>query len=313
MSFSNEVRNELAHIIPGKACCQQAELAALLALRGEIIAKEDGKRYLQVEAENAASARKVYRLLKEFCKLQPAVRIVQRKRFKQTRFYLAESLLTDADMQFLQAAGLIDLEGNLHREADWKMLGKNCCKRAYLRGVFMCKGFINRPEGNYHFEIVLNDSNMAQDIKKILAKLKLEARIGERKNNLIVYIKDSEKIVDFLRLVEASKALLDFENVRIIKSMRNQVNRQVNCETANLGKTIDASVRQVELIENLIEKVGINKIPRQFKELAVLRIDHPDSTLKELGLMMTPPLTKSGVAYRMRKMERFAEETLGQE
>lgn len=313
MSFSNDVRNELAHIMPNKACCQKAELVALLALRGGIISKEDGNKYLQVEAENAASARKVYRLLKENCQLQPAVRIVQRKRFKQTRFYLAESRLTDQDEQLLQTMGLLDAKGEIRPEADWSILSKNCCKRAYLRSVFMCKGFINRPEGNYHLEIVLNDSNMAQDIKKILAKLKLEARIGERKNNLIVYLKDSEKIVDFLRLIEASKALLNFENVRIIKSMRNQVNRQVNCETANLGKTIDASVRQVELIENLIEKVGIHKIPQQFRELATLRIDHPDSTLKELGLMMTPPLTKSGVAYRMRKMERFAEETLAPE
>jgi len=313
MSFSNGVRNELAHIMPNKTCCQRAELAALLALRGEIIYKEDGTRNLLVEAENAASARKVYRLLKEFCQLQPGVRIVQRKRFKQTRFYLAESQLTDNDIKLMEEMGLIDSKGNIRRDVDWKMLGKNCCKRAYLRGVFMCKGFINRPEGNYHLEMVLNDSSMANDIKKILTKLKIEARIGERKNNLIVYIKESEKIVDFLRVIEASKALLNFENVRIIKSMRNQVNRQVNCETANLGKTIDASVRQVELIESLIEKLGINRIPKQFRELAILRIDHPDSTLKELGLMMTPSLTKSGVAYRMRKMEIYAEETLNKD
>lgn len=310
MSFSNEVRNELARIIPNKSCCQKAELAALLALRGEIIYKEDGSRNLLVEADNAASARKVYRLLKDNCKLQPNVRIVQRKRFKQTRFYLAQSQLNDSDIKMMEEMGLIDSEGNIRREVDWKMMGRSCCKRAYLRAVFMCKGFINRPEGNYHLEIVLNDNSMAHDIKKILAKLRVEARIGERKNNLIVYIKDSEKIVDFLRVIEASKALLDFENVRIIKSMRNQVNRQVNCETANLGKTIEASVRQVELIESLIARLGINRIPKQFRELAVLRIDHPDSTLKELGLLMTPPLTKSGVAYRMRKMERYAEEMM---
>jgi len=313
MSFSNDVRNELARIIPAKSCCQRAELAALLALRGQIINKEDGSRNLLVETDNAASARKVYRLLKNNCQLQPNVRIVQRKRFKQTRFYLAQSPLNDNDMQVLTELGLIDGEGNIRREVDWKMIGKICCKRAYLRGVFMCKGFINRPEGNYHLEIVLNDNSMAHDIKKILTKLKVEARIGERKNNLIVYIKDSEKIVDFLRVIEASKALLDFENVRIIKSMRNQVNRQVNCETANLSKTIDASVRQIELIENLIARMGIDKIPKQFRELAVLRIDHPDSTLRELGLMMTPPLTKSGVAYRMRKMELYAEETLSKD
>jgi len=313
MSFSNEVRNELAHIIPGKTCCQRAELAALLALRGDIMENEVGSQVLQVEAETAASARKVYRLLKDRCQLKPNVRMEERKRFKQTRFYVAEAQVDDKDLQLMEEMGLLGSGGMIKRDVDWTLLGKNCCKRAYLRGIFMCKGFINRPEGNYHLEIVLNDTRMAQDMKKILSKLDVEARIGERKNNLIVYIKDSEKIVDFLRVVEASKSLLDFENVRIIKSMRNQVNRQVNCETANLGKTIDASVRQVELIENLIEKLGINKIPHQFRDLAILRINHPDSTLKELGTMMNPPLTKSGVAYRMRKLETFAEETLYQE
>ncbi|HEX3010541.1 MAG TPA: DNA-binding protein WhiA, partial [Syntrophomonadaceae bacterium] len=168
MSFSNEVRNELARIIPNKPCCQRAELAALLSLRGIIIVKDDGSRYLQVESENAASARKVYRLLKDICQLQSSVRIVQRKRFKQTRFYLAESQLNDSDLLRMAEMGFIDSEGNIRQAADWRLLGKSCCKRSYLRGVFMCKGFINRPEGNYHLEIVLNDSRMANDIKKIL-------------------------------------------------------------------------------------------------------------------------------------------------
>lgn len=310
MSFANEVRSELAHIIPEKTCCQISELAAWLALRGDMVEKDNGRWALQVEADNAGAARKVYRLLKDCCELKPTVVVKERKRFRQTRFYIVETVLNEREINYLQNLGLLNTSEDIKREVDWMLVGKNCCKRAYLRGVFMCKGFINRPEGNYHLEIVLNDTRMAQDIKKMLARLDVEARIGERKNNLIVYIKDSEEIGDFLRVVEASNSLLNFENVRIIKSMRNQVNRQVNCETANLGKTIDASVRQVELIEGLIAKQGMAQIPPQLKELAMLRIDHPHSTLKELGLMMNPPLTKSGVAYRMRKLEEFAEETL---
>ncbi|MPN40483.1 putative sporulation transcription regulator WhiA [bioreactor metagenome] len=139
-----------------------------------------------------------------------------------------------------------------------------------------------------------------------MRKLSLEARISERKNSLLLYIKESEKIVDFLRLVEASKALLDFENVRIVKSMRNQVNRQVNCETANLAKTVDASVRQVEMIEKLLDKIGVKGLPPNLRDLAMLRLDYPDSTFKEMGVMLDPPLTKSGVAYRMKKLEGFA-------
>ncbi len=310
MSFSNEVRDESARIIPEKKCCKRAELAALIAMRGDTIANEDGTCTLQLESENAVAARKAYRLLKDICGLQASSSVVQRKRFKQKRFYLSQVKLEREDLQFLQELGLIDREGKAVKYLDTKITAKNCCKRAYLRGLFICKGFVNRPEANYHLEMVFNDTRMAKDVKKLTGKLDLETGIGERKNNLIVYIKDSEKIVDFLRLIGTSKSLLEFENVRIIKSMRNQVNRQVNCETANLGKTIDASVRQVELIEALIARLGIGKIPLQLRELALLRIDHPDSTLKELGALMNPPLTKSGVAYRMRKLEIFAEENL---
>jgi len=310
VSFSNEVRDEAARIIPEKACCQRAELAALIAMRAETTLNEDGSCNLQLESENAVSARKVYRLLKEVCGLQASASVVERKRFKQKRFYLSQVTLQKADLERLQELGLIDQDGNVVKYLDTKITSRNCCKRAYLRGIFMCKGFVNRPEANYHLEMVFNDIRMAKDIKKLTGKLDIESGISERKNNLIVYIKDSEKIVDYLRLIGTSNALLEFENVRIIKSMRNQVNRQVNCETANLGKTIDASVRQVELIEALIAKLGVNKIPVQLRELALLRIDHPDSTLKELGTLMDPPLTKSGVAYRMRKLEIFAEENL---
>jgi DNA-binding protein WhiA len=208
----------------------------------------------------------------------------------------------------LQELGLND--GSIRKQVNWSLISKSCCKRAYLRGIFIARGFINRPEGNYHLEIVLNDSRLVSDVQKIMQKLEIQARVSERKNTLLIYVKESEKIVDFLRIVEASKALLDFENVRIVKSMRNQVNRQVNCETANLAKTVDASVRQVEIIERLLQKIGVKGLPPNLRELAVLRIDHPDSTFKEMGIMLNPPLTKSGVAYRMKKLESFAESIL---
>lgn len=312
MSFSNEVRNELAHIIPEKDCCQKAELAAFLSLRAEISSNEDDSVHLITVVENAPAARKIYKLLKKVYDLPSSVRVGTHKRFKKNRYYVVDTRLGKKDLWILQDMGLVDENLQIKRKLSSSLISKSCCKRAYLRAVFVSKGFINRPEGNYHLELVLNDSQQAISVQKILSRLGVEARLSERKSNIIVYIKESEKIVDFLRIVGASKALLDFENVRIIKSMRNQVNRQVNCETANLAKTIDASVRQIELIKKLITKIGINRIPSQYKELAMLRIDYPDSTLKELGSMMNPPLTKSGVAYRMRKLESFAEEILAE-
>lgn len=309
MSFSNDVRNELARLIPEKICCQKAELSALLMLRADLVPDQNGNLCLTTTVENATPARKIYRLLKEAYGLSSTVRVQEKKRFKKSRLYVVETPLNetngDAWMQELGLNGKV-----LKRQANWALISKNCCKRAYLRGIFIARGFINRPEGNYHLEIVLNDSRLVSDVLKIMRKLEVQARVSERKNSLLIYIKESEKIVDFLRIVEASKALLDFENVRIVKSMRNQVNRQVNCETANLAKTVDASVRQVEIIERVLHKIGVKGLPANLRELAILRIDHPDSTFKEMGIMLNPPLTKSGVAYRMKKLESFAEAIL---
>jgi len=305
MSFSNDVRNELARIIPEKTCCQKAELSALLMLRANVGQDQNGERCLITTVENATPARKIYRLLKETYGLSSTVRVQEKRRFKKSRLYVVETPLDKSNGD----GWLQDLEltsKSLKGQVNWPLISKNCCKRAYLRGIFIARGFINRPEGNYHLEIVLNDSRLVSDVQKIMRKLDIEARVSERKNSLLLYIKESEKIVDFLRIVEASKALLDFENVRIVKSMRNQVNRQVNCETANLAKTVDASVRQVEMIERLLHKIGVKGLPPNLRELAILRIDHPDNTLKEMGIMLNPPLTKSGVAYRMKKLESFA-------
>jgi len=305
MSFSNDVRNELARLIPEKICCQKAELSALLMLRADLITAQNGDLFLTTTVENATPARKIYRLLKEAYGLSSTVRIQEKKRFKKSRLYVVETPIKSIGDAWLQELGLNDK--GLKRQVNWALISKNCCKRAYLRGIFIARGFINRPEGNYHLEIVLNDSRLVSDVLKIMQKLDVQARVSERKSSLLIYIKESEKIVDFLRIVKASKALLDFENVRIVKSMRNQVNRQVNCETANLAKTVDASVRQVEIIERLLHKIGVKALPANLRELAILRIDHPDSTFKEMGNMLNPPLTKSGVAYRMKKLESFAE------
>lgn len=307
MSYSNEVKNELARIIPERECCRKAEMAALFAASGSIC--RDPATSARIVTENAAIARKVFKTFKRTYHIQPLVRVTNRRHFNKTRVYIVETPLTPDRTDLLQGLGLDD-RNLLTKKVPWSLLGKTCCRRAYLRGLFLGSGFINRPGADYHLELIVDEPQLAEDIEKILARLNIGARTTERKKNLVVYIKDSETIVDFLRLVGASTALLDFENVRIIKSVRNNVNRQVNCETANLIKTVDASLRQVELIKKLIKNGGMEQIPARYKELAILRIDYPDCTLKELGAMMNPPLSKSGVAYRMRKLEDLVEEVI---
>ncbi len=306
MSFSSEVRNEAARLIPDKDCCRKAELAAILLFSGSMVETESGY-ILKITGENAAIARKAYQYLKEIGRWAASVESEPRKRFRKTRAYEVSVPVQASDYDLLQEMGFYPVA---KRQVPWTLLGKNCCRRAFIRGLFLSRGFISRPEGNYHLELVLNDSRLAADTLKILNKVKLEARQVERKNHLVIYIKDSETISDLLRLIGANKALLDFENVRILKSMRNAVNRQVNCETANLAKTIDAAVRQVELMEGLMNSQKWNQLSPQLKELARLRLQYPEYTLKELGDLLSPALSKSGVAYRMRRLEKAAEELL---
>lgn len=309
MSFSNEVRNEAARYMPDKPCCRRSELAALLLFAGQVDKTADGQ-LLKITVENAATARKIYQYVKELSPWPATVESEQKNRFRKSRAYDVVIEPKESDKEVLEEMGLF--YPAVRRHVPWNLLSKSCCRRSFIRGLFLTRGFINRPEGNYHLELVLGDTRLAVEVQKLLQKMGIKAGRIERKNHLVIYLKDSEKIADFLRLIGASKALLDFENARILKSMRNTVNRQVNCETANLVKTIDASVRQVELMDKLIQSQRWEMLGPQLKELAMVRLKFPDSTLKELGEMLNPPLSKSGAAYRMRKLEQTAEELLDQ-
>ncbi len=307
MSFSNQVKEELAREIPDKTCCRRAELAALVHVNGRVGKADAEQLELVVQAEQAGIARKIFTLIKLVYGLQTTVEAKTRRRFKKTRIYKVHAIINKRDIDLWQRMQSLSAAGNKKRRLDTALIRRNCCKRSYLRGIFLSRGFINRPESEYHLEIVLQDLPLAKEIQKLLSKFNLFSRIVERKRNLVLYIKEGEQLVDFLRVVGAHKALLDFENVRIVKSMRNSINRQVNCETANLAKTVDASVRQIELINRLVELKGWEFFPAQLRDLARLRIEYPDKSLKELGDLLDPPLSKSGAAYRMRKLEQWAE------
>lgn len=310
MSFSNQVKEELAREIPDKACCRRAELAALVHVNGHIAKSDAEQLELVVQAEQAGTARKIYTLVKSVYGLQTSVQAENRRRFKKTRIYEVHAIINKRDIDLWQRMQSLNAASSKRKRLEAALIRRSCCKRSYLRGIFLSRGFINRPEGEYHLEIILHELPLAKEIQRLLSKFNLSSRIVERKKNLVLYIKEGEQIVDFLRVVGAHKALLDFENVRILKSMRNTINRQVNCETANLAKTVDASVRQIELINRLVELKGWEFFPAQLRDLARVRIEYPDKSLKELGDLLDPPLSKSGTAYRMRKLEQWAEEII---
>lgn len=203
--------------------------------------------------------------------------------------------------------GLLDQEGEVLAGIAPDLIQKKCDKIAYLRGAFLAGGSINNPEGTYHLEIITNDSQHAEALTDLMNYFQLGAKISLRKNWYVVYIKESENIVDFLGFIGAHRALLEFENVRVLKDVRNKVNRLVNCETANLTKTVMAAIRQKENIELIASTIGLQALPLPLREIAQLRLEYPDASLKELGEMLTPKVGKSGVNHRMRKIDELAE------
>ena len=306
MSFSATTKNELARVHSRTDCCRLAELAAIIRMDGRVSYGKKGDQdeaLLRITTENAAVARKVLSLLKDLAGIRGEALVQRNARLRKNNLYLLQISAQPGIKELLTKLGMEEEGDRLPQH----LLRKECCRRAYLRGVFLGGGSVNNPEGAYHLELNCEDQELAAEVCSLMRKMSMSAKYSERKSRFIVYLKGSEEIVRFLNIVGAHEALLNFENSRIFKDMRNKVNRLVNCETANLHKTVNASVRQLENIKLIKEEFGLDKLPASLREIAELRINHPDSCLKELGNLMEPPLSKSGINHRMRKIEEMAE------
>ena len=260
MSFSSEVKAELAKQIDSKRHCQLAELAAI-----ETFA-----------ADHTHLAEK--------------------------RRILAKKLFGDIPAEQLQQ----QIDRTLHAQRE-QLLSSNCCKRAFLRGAFLASGSISDPQKSYHFEIVCQEEAQARLLQQLYRTFELDAKVVQRKKYYIVYLKEGAQIVDALNVMGAYVALMNLENVRIFKEMRGSVNRIVNCETANINKVVGAACRQVEDIHYIQSKMGLDELPPALREMALIRLEYPDSSLKELGELCDPPVGKSGVNHRLRKLGELAE------
>ncbi|OPY55738.1 MAG: Sporulation transcription regulator WhiA [Pelotomaculum sp. PtaU1.Bin035] len=307
MSFSAVTKNELARIIGQRSCCRLAELAALIRMDGSIQVIGSQLVTMNIITENAAVARKIFSMLKELFSLKAEVLVQRKTRLRKNNSYLVRIPPQPGVNGLLDQLGVIDQNGRLKDGVREELLKKECCRRAYLRGVFLGGGSVNSPEGNYHLEVITDNEKYARYIGRLMKKFRLPAKVSERKNWHVIYLKDSEQIVGFLNIIGAHTALLNFENARIYKDMRNQVNRLVNCETANLNKTVNASVRQLENIKLVRDTIGFDQMPASLREAAELRVKYPDASLKELGDIMQPRLGKSGINHRLRKLEEIAE------
>lgn len=298
MSFAGKVKEELLGQIGKAKHCQLAELAALFAICGQIIMEENGTYQIKFATENLTVAKKCYMLVKRVFHIVPDISVSGNHQY-------ALYLLGDQEaMAFMKA---IRVEEGALLVAD-PLLERSCCKRAFLRGLFLTSGSVTDPNSGYHLELVAGNLGRATRIQEIVSVFGLEAKIVERKRNYIVYMKEGEAIVDFLNVIGAHMALMEFENVRILKEMRNSINRQVNCETANIKKTVSAASRQTADIHYIHDTIGFGNLSENLSQIARLRLEHPDVTLKELGQMLEPPIGKSGVNHRLRKLSEIAED-----
>lgn len=309
MSFSGNVKEELSEHWSSARHCQIAELAAILGLCGSIIINSRNEYRVKVHTENKAVARKVFTLIKKTFNIESDISIRRNIQKQSVSYSVVVKQHQDA-LRVLQAVKLIDehLDGFEEvRIVNPIVVQQTCCKRAFIRGAFLAAGSMSDPKKAYHFEIVCAAESMAEQIRELMSSFSMDAKIVQRKKSYVVYLKEGSQIVDILNIMEAHVSLMELENVRILKEMRNTVNRKVNCETANLNKTVLAAVKQLEDITYLRDTIGLEKLSEGLEEVALARLSHPDASLKELGALLSPPVGKSGVNHRLRKLGDLAE------
>ena len=309
MSFSGMVKEELSRQIGLARHCKMAELAAILCSCGKMECFS-GDTKLKIQTENEAVARKCFTLLQKTFNIETEIAIRESRQMKKGNVYYVEIADPGQVETVLQGTKLSVNEGDgetLYTE-NALLTQQSCCKRAFIRGAFLASGSISDPEKGYHFEIVTQDERKAAHLQEIICSFQIDAKIVLRKKSYVVYVKEGAQIVDMLAVMEANVALMDLENIRILKEMRNSVNRKVNCETANINKTVNAAVKQMEDIKLVRQKIGFEQLNEGLAQVAELRMQYPEATLKELGMMLSPQVGKSGVNHRLRKLSAMADE-----
>lgn len=279
MSFSTEVKEELERTVPGSRHCQLAELAAIICFGCRLSEDAEGKKEIILHSENQMVVRKYFTLLKKTFIIGTGTE----KIFQAVKIYSDDNQVNPV------------------------LLKNSCCRRAYLRGAFLCVGSMSDPQKSYHLEFVCEWEEQALQIQEILKSFELDVKIVRRKKYYVVYLKEGSGIVDLLNIIGAHVSLMNMENLRIEKEMRNSINRQVNCEAANITKTVNAASKQIEDILYLQKHYGLSNLPENLQEMAQVRLAHPESSLQELGNCLNPPVGKSGVNHRLRRLSEIAE------
>ena len=311
MSFSSKVKEELSKECNSPRHCCIAETAAIISMCGKVIFDEKDHVRIEIHTENVTVARKYFTLLKKTYNINTDISIRHSSSLNKSRSYILSVNDDETARKILMTCRLMKPFGVIEEDfsiSDSLIIQRECCKRAFIRGAFLASGSVSDPVKTYHFEIVCLSEAKAKQLQMIMETFNINARAIKRRKYFVVYVKDSSQVVDLLNIMGAYNALMDMENVRIVKDMRNNVNRKVNCETANINKTVSAAVKQIEDIRFIQMSSAFDELPESLQEMAELRVRYPEATLAELGQLLDTPVGKSGVNHRLKKISLFADE-----
>ena len=308
MSFSYNVKQEIAQRFGNARHCNIAEIAGIINMCAYIGCFRK-KFCLKLQTENFFVAKKYFTLIEKTFKIRCNVTVRKNQHYHGNIIYILTITKTTDIEKILTATGILSEENKkISNQCYMPVIHSICCRRAYIRGAFLAAGSVNDPEKNYHLEFVHGDVKQAQYIQNILHTFHLDAKMIYRKQYYVVYLKEGEQIADMLNIIQAHTALLKMEDVRVWKDMRNSINRKVNCETANLNKTVTAAIKQIEDIQYIQKHKEWKYLPEALLKTAELRLQYPEASLKELGFLMAPPIGKSGINHRLKKISNIAEQ-----
>lgn len=307
MSFTADVKEELARIEPECSHCDKATLAALVRILGELSISGPGKYRMEIATDVPSVARLVIRLLHTLYQLETKP-VARRSVLHKTLNYLIEVPNQPRLTEALVDLGILTHDGGLEMGIDPALVSKKCCASAYLRGAFLGSGFVSNPKSDFHFEITVAYETQARAIVALMEEVGINARVNQRRTSYMIYLKSGNSILEFLAFAKAHQAALRMEEERVIKSVRNDVNRMVNAEVANRAKASNAAVDQLFAIRTVLDAYGMESLPPALQEFIRLRVKYPDASLKELGEYANPPLSKSAVYHRVRRIEQMAQE-----
>ncbi|MBR6003789.1 MAG: DNA-binding protein WhiA [Lachnospiraceae bacterium] len=294
MSFSKDVKDELTKLIPNENHCRIAELSALFSFYAKVETEPEIR--VSFSRDNASALRKCFTLLNKTYNIRTDGFRTEDEKPKTA----VELTSKDCDLERVLK--------DLSLKAPMDILNKDCCKRAYLRGAFLAAGFVNDPNKGYHFEILSDDLEKTKLLTYLFSLFNIIPKHSVRKKYNVTYVKESESIADVLSVMGAHKCMMELANARIVKDVRNSVNRRNNCDMANISKAVNAASKQIEDILLIDELVGLDALPEGLKEMAEVRMEHPESSFSELGTFLDPQVGKSGVNHRLRKISEYAED-----